>query len=271
MSLKKLITRTISGIIYCSIFIAAALIGSYGVLALACILAVLACLEYAKICHELTPNIFPTLILDIAGCLALVLIPLEPLAVFLWIIAIIARFIEQLYIPSSHPLKDLSHSMMCQIYIGCPMLCMVLLSEFWSPYILLALFFFIWINDTGAFLIGSLFGKHRLFERISPKKSWEGFIGGICFNLGFALIFYYFANNFFEMNLYNATVFTWLGFAAVVSVFATWGDLIESLIKRNLHIKDSGKMIPGHGGILDRIDSLLLVLPAVIIYFCLII
>lgn len=266
MDLKKLMTRTLSGIIYCLIFIGAVWLGKYGVLALAIILSILACIEFAKICHELTAKVIPTLILDIAGCVSLALIPIQPIAAFLWFLIILTRFIEQIYVLSDHPLKDLSHSMMSQIYIGGPMLCMTLISLIWSPQILLAVFFFIWINDTGAFLVGSTIGKHRLFERISPKKSWEGFFGGLIFNIIFAMIFYYFGNKFFEMDKFNASMWFWIAFGVMVTVFSTWGDLIESLIKRNLHIKDSGNMIPGHGGILDRIDSLLLVLPATFLF-----
>ena len=135
------------------------------------------------------------------------------------------------------------------------------------PMILLAMFFFIWINDTGAFLVGSMAGRHRLFERISPKKSWEGFFGGLFFCIGFAFLCRYCLDGLFNLEHVGADIGFWLGMAITVSVFGTWGDLVESLIKRGLHIKDSGNLIPGHGGILDRIDSLLLVLPSIFLYY----
>lgn len=269
MDLRKLLTRTVSGLIYCLIIVAAIFAGYWGVATLGCLFGLLACIEFAKISHELNTIELPTIIADIAGCMSLALIPVEPLLAFAWILIIMGRMILQLYIKSMHPLKDLAHSMMSQIWIGGPMLVMSMIAVFWDPKILLAMFLFIWINDTGAFLVGSLLGKHRLFERISPKKSWEGFFGGLVFNLGFAVLFYYTGNKFFGMEQMHAGLGVWLGMAAVVTIFGTWGDLLESLIKRNLNIKDSGNLIPGHGGILDRIDSLLMVLPAVFIYLCL--
>ena len=126
----------------------------------------------------------------------------------------------------------------------------------------LAVFVLIWLNDTGAFCVGSLFGRHRLFERISPKKSWEGFFGGLIFCLVAAAILKTCFGEYFP----GMGMLLMLGLGAVVSVFGTWGDLVESLIKRTLGVKDSGHVLPGHGGILDRIDSLLLVIPAVLAY-----
>ena len=120
----------------------------------------------------------------------------------------------------------------------------------------------IWCNDTGAYVIGSKFGQHgryRLFPRISPKKSWEGFIGGIFFSVVAAVLMSLFMDNMLSMPLM-------IGLGFLVSIFATWGDLAESLVKRTVGVKDSGKFMPGHGGILDRIDSLLLVIPAMLCY-----
>ena len=126
------------------------------------------------------------------------------------------------------------------------------------PYFALALFVLIWLNDTGAYCVGSLMGKHRLFERISPKKSWEGFGGGLLFAL--------LASQGFAYLLPSYSALQWIGLAIVVVVFGTWGDLIESLLKRQLGIKDSGHVLPGHGGMLDRFDSVLLAIPAAYIY-----
>ena len=116
----------------------------------------------------------------------------------------------------------------------------------------------IWINDTGAFIVGSTLGKHRLFERISPKKSWEGFLEDCCSTLSQLSYSINIVATFFSLD--GLSLAGWLGLGAIATVFSTWGDLVESMIKRNLHIKDSGNIIPGHGGILDRIDSLLFVM-----------
>ena len=128
---------------------------------------------------------------------------------------------------------------------------------------LIALFMFvcIWLNDTGAYLVGCTIGKHRLFERISPKKSWEGFFGGMVFCI---------AAGAFAHLLIGGSQAIWIPFAIIVSVFATWGDLVESLIKRTAGVKDSGNIMPGHGGVLDRIDSLLFVAPAILAYLFLV-
>jgi phosphatidate cytidylyltransferase len=128
----------------------------------------------------------------------------------------------------------------------------------YQPLLLLMVFIFIWLNDTGAYLTGSLFGKHRLFARISPLKSWEGFWGGLIIVLAASQIF---AGCF---TLLTRT--EWLLFATLTAVTATLGDLAESLLKRTCGAKDSGNILPGHGGVLDRFDSVMLVAPAVYIF-----
>ncbi len=270
MDPKKILTRAISGLVYCIIIIGCIFCGPYGVLSLGAILGILACLELARITHEINRRTIPVLLLDLAGIVFLCLGFLG-YTVIIWLALMIARAVEELYIKSEQPLHDLANSYMSQIYIGIPMGIMVGIAWLLSPKILLAVFFFLWINDTGAYLVGSMMGRHKLFERISPKKTWEGFIGGLLICLGVAPLFYYFGNHFFGMDTLRANLGIWMGMAAIVSVFGTWGDLIESMIKRNLHIKDSGNLIPGHGGILDRIDSLLLALPSLAVYFAIII
>ena len=115
-----------------------------------------------------------------------------------------------------------------------------------------------WINDTGAYLTGTLLGRHRLFPSISPKKSWEGFAGGTLLTL---LPAFWMSN---VMGILSRT--DWICMAVIVSVFGVFGDLTESLIKRNAGVKDSGAIMPGHGGILDRFDSVLFVVPVSFFY-----
>jgi len=124
--------------------------------------------------------------------------------------------------------------------------------------ILLGFFFLHWINDTGAYLVGVPFGKHKLFKRISPKKSWEGVVGGVVFSLVAAVLL---SKYFLSLSLVS-----WLIIAVIVVTFGTLGDLIESLLKRYLGLKDSGTFLPGHGGFLDRYDGVLFSAPIVFTY-----
>ena len=270
MNIKKLLVRTLSGIIYCLIIVGCIFWGEYGLLTLGCLFAVLGCIEFAKIDNDISAKMIPTLILDVAGCITLCFSFLI-YPIIIWLAIMLARFILELYINSERPLHNLSHSFMSQIYIGIPMGIMVGIGYILNPMIMLAIFCIIWINDTGAFLVGSLIGKHKLFERISPKKTWEGFFGGFMFCILAGFLFSRYCNEFFGMTSLKADMQTWIIMSAIISIFGTWGDLVESMIKRSLHIKDSGNIIPGHGGILDRIDSLLLVLPSIFIYFMIII
>ena len=135
-----------------------------------------------------------------------------------------------------------------------------------SRWLMLALFILIWVNDSGAYIVGSLMakrkgGNHKMFPRVSPAKSWEGLIGGFIFDLIAGYVFFLVGWTT-DMGLANSLLF-----ALIVGVFGTLGDLMESLFKRTLGVKDSGKLMPGHGGALDRFDSLLLAVPVVYFFF----
>lgn len=265
MDFHKLLIRTLSGLVYCGIIIGAIYAGRWGVAALGTVFILLANLEFSKIAGS--KDTAPSLtMIDILAGVCLALSPMEPTFAIGVIIAVMSRFILQLYAPVSSPVASISHSMLMFMWVAVPMLLMSCISVMWSPMIILAIFFMLWINDTGAFLVGSMIGRHRLFERVSPKKSWEGFFGGLLFNVAFSVLFYYACNEFFGMARLHAGLVAWIVMAVVVTIFGTFGDLVESQLKRTLHLKDTGTMIPGHGGILDRIDSLLLALPAVFVY-----
>ena len=187
---------------------------------------------------------------------------LLPIACYL-----LLRCIVQLYRPKQNALHSLERSFLAMGYVALPVSMLNGIMSITAPRLLLGMFIFIWLYDTGAYCFGMLFGKHRLFERISPKKSWEGVIGGVVACIAGAYASFYWFDEFFQV----PDLATWIGLSVVVAVFATFGDLVESLIKRSVGVKDSGSIIPGHGGILDRIDSLLLVAPAVLIYLLLIV
>jgi phosphatidate cytidylyltransferase len=138
-----------------------------------------------------------------------------------------------------------------------------------DKWLILAIFVLIWLNDSGAYLVGSMTaklpgGNHKMFPRVSPKKSWEGLIGGIVLSIGAGILLAYFG--WFDLLAEKMNVYV-IGaiFALVVSVFGTIGDLVESLMKRTIGVKDSGRFLPGHGGILDRFDSILLAAPMALI------
>ncbi len=263
MDLKKIAIRALSGLVYIAIIIGCIMMHTEGISVLAILLGTLASIEFTKITGGLTVRRIPAVLADVAGiwCLSLAFFGLPALG---WILCLIWRLVAELYLKEDDPLQRIAYSFMAQIYVGVPMALMVGISQFFGvPHMLLALFMFIWINDTGAFLVGCSIGRHRLFERISPKKSWEGFFGGFILNLVAAAVIAIYFPQFFG---FGSNVAEWLGLGTLVTVLATWGDLVESMIKRTLRIKDSGNLIPGHGGILDRIDSLLLVMPAAFLY-----
>lgn len=261
--MKNLALRTISGIVYCGIIIAAILLGNITVELLAILFCVLAVVEFTKILNNFTYQRLPIILLDIAGAISLCLFT-SVISIVFWVTIVLIRFAVELYFKDNNPVKSISQSVFMQIYIGLPLGCMVAIYEWFdAPYLLLALFLLLWINDTGAYITGCTLGRHRLFERISPKKSWEGFIGGFVFCVIASWFLGECFNNFF---CWSGNGIKWLGLAVITVISGTYGDLVESMIKRSMNIKDSGNLIPGHGGILDRIDSLLFAAPAVMIY-----
>ena len=184
-----------------------------------------------------------------------------------YLLLIMYLMISELYLKKENPVMNWAYSMLSQLYIALPFSMLNVLSFHtspmdtsvsYNPILPLSVFVFIWLSDTGAYCVGSLIGRHRLFERISPKKSWEGSIGGGIVAIGSSFIF---AHYFPIMNMAE-----WAGLALIVVIFGTWGDLTESLLKRQLHIKDSGAILPGHGGMLDRFDSALMAIPAAVVY-----
>ncbi|MCM1079819.1 MAG: phosphatidate cytidylyltransferase [Bacteroidales bacterium] len=193
-----------------------------------------------------------------------------------YLLTIIYLFVSELYTGNPNALADWAYTMMGQLYIAVPFSTINVLAfqnvngyveyQYLLP---LSVFVFLWTNDTGAYCSGSLFGKHKLFPRISPAKSWEGSIGGGIFVVVVAALIGYFSYvsaAFTDPMPLTSYIAKWIGLGIVVAVFGTWGDLVESLIKRTIGIKDSGNILPGHGGMLDRFDSSLMAIPASVIY-----
>jgi phosphatidate cytidylyltransferase len=174
---------------------------------------------------------------------------------------IFTAFIYELYMGSEQPFTNIAFIFLGLIYIGVPFALLDLIAfngEHFYANTVFGLLLMSWANDTGAYLVGSQFGKHRLFERISPKKTWEGTIGGMVITLLLAFGLHFV---FDELRMVD-----WLVIGTIVAIFGTLGDLVESMLKRSVHIKDSGTLLPGHGGILDRFDGFIFILPFVAAY-----
>lgn len=186
-----------------------------------------------------------------------------------YLITIIYLLIAELYLKAKDPINNWAYTMLPQLYIALPFSMLnVLAFPQTGDYLFvlpLSVFVFLWMNDTGAYCVGSLLGRHKLFPRVSPGKSWEGSIGGGLLVIGVAVLIWYLLEQH-RPGESQFTVWQWAGLGLTVVVFGTWGDLVESLLKRTLGIKDSGNILPGHGGMLDRFDSSLLAIPAAVVY-----
>ncbi len=276
--MHKMLVRALSGLVYVALIVGALLGGGLYTALLALLLASLAGAEFLHLTRSAVDRSQSAAMLDMAGILCLTAAS-TGIGAYLWCVLLLARMVTELYAKNPQPIRDLSVSVFSQLYIGVPMALLMgagvmdylsrgipahvigSMGWTWALHLILAVFVLIWLNDTGAYLVGSMCGRHRMWERISPKKTWEGFAGGTFFCIGGAVACY-----FLHVADDMLTLPCWIGLGVVVAVFATWGDLLESLFKRSLHVKDSGHLIPGHGGILDRIDSFLLVLPATALY-----
>lgn len=271
--MSNLITRTIWGGLFVGILVVAILLNGVFlpiVLGLIMMLGIAEFLNLFK--HSTTTTIKPSKLIGIIGGLVLYtvvllngneLLHIDVISLIVPIIFI--PFISILFSKNKNPLIDLSVTFFSWIYVLIPILLIAEISAFqvdglpaWT--FVLGLFILVWTNDTFAYLAGISFGKHKLFERISPKKTWEGFFGGLLFTLLIAYLYAFFTQ--------SETVF-WVCAAVLIAPTSVFGDLIESRFKRLADVKDSGTLIPGHGGILDRIDALLYAAPFFYLLFSL--
>ena len=205
---------------------------------------------------------------------------LTPSSVFIpYLLTVIYLFCSGLFTRNEDPIHDWAYAMMSQMYIALPFSCLTILAfrgygdtgmVVYNMLLPVSIFVFLWINDTGAYCTGSLLGRHKLFPRVSPGKSWEGSIGGAVFVLLVAVLVSYIDENAMLASMgvmpTGLNMLEWMGLGLTVVVFGTLGDLVESLFKRTLGIKDSGNILPGHGGMLDRFDSSLMAIPAAVVY-----
>lgn len=266
-----MLKRAIFGAIYVAIILGGILGGPFLFLLLMLLLSTLAINEFMIMVNPASTNATEATVamlqrsLDCVGA-AVLIVTLWTGTFFLpgvatYIIYLILRLTIQLWIHGQNTVMALSTSMMSQLYIAVPIALMSVIFRI-SPHLLLLLFVLVWVNDTFAYLSGCTFGRHKLWERISPKKTWEGFWGGMAMTVIVSIVCALLWRSYFA----NIGVISMALLGATVCVAATLGDLVESLLKRSVGVKDSGNLIPGHGGILDRIDSILLVIPTAFIF-----
>jgi phosphatidate cytidylyltransferase len=180
---------------------------------------------------------------------------------------IFSLFIIEVFRSKSHPFSNIAFTLLGVVYVALPFSLLnylvidlsVMPSYKFSPWVLIGMFMTLWANDSWAYLWGSWFGKHKLYPSVSPGKTWEGFIGGFFTCLLWAWLM--------SLFIKDIGLIDWLALASILSLVGTVGDLAESKLKRSLNIKDSGNILPGHGGILDRFDALILATPFVVVYF----
>ncbi len=266
--MKELALRISTGLIFLVVVVGCILWNPYSLASLFYVVGILGMLEYYSICK--IGGVHPQTMLGlITGSVLYVTIEMVKLQVFsgfiisLSIPFFIAIFIYELYRKRPDPFNNIAHTIVGIVYVMAPF---ALLNVFtfeeivneYQPAVVLGFFILLWLNDTGAYVFGRLFGKKKFWERISPKKTWAGVVGGGVVALIGAAIMTNFTD---QMGIWH-----WLAMGLIIVVSATLGDLVESLLKRSARVKDSSNLLPGHGGILDRFDGVLLASPVVFTY-----
>lgn len=262
--MRNFIVRAITGVLFVAVLVCSFLRPQAMVLLFALITG-LTIWEFTGLVNERAQVTVNRMISTVAGvylffAMAGFCSELTPSAVFIpYLVSIIYLMVAELYLKNEDPIHDWAYTMMAQLYIALPFSLLNTLAFHAAPQgfvaydavLPLSVFVFLWMNDTGAYLCGSLLGKHKLFPRISPGKSWEGSIGGGILVIAVAVLVWYLTDEY-QLNQLGLTAVEWAGLGLTVVIFGTWGDLVESLFKRTIGIKDSGNILPGHGGMLDR-------------------
>lgn len=283
--MKELIKRTLSGIVYVGCVVASILYDPHVFCAVFLIIALLAVDEFHRLVKSSGLLRFYSFLATIVLWISLQYIAwhldegLETLKMgfalaLVYMPIVIIALLDEIWNHSDKPLLNWGNFLISQFMVALPLAMMsfiYFLDLAYGKWLLLALFVLVWVNDTGAYCVGSLTaklpkGNHKMAPHVSPKKSWEGLIGGFAFTIGAAVLLHQ-LGWFGAIEVEKFGVWIAVAFGFLVSAFGTMGDLIESLCKRSVGVKDSGKFLPGHGGVLDRFDSILLAAP-VITAFC---
>ena len=267
---NNLIVRSLSGIVFLAIVLGCIFLSPYAFLSLLLIICIGGMLEFYKLAalRGVKPlDVWPALI----GCLLILLaffVKLHKVPTFGYVVLLpmlFLLFIAELFRKQENPIANIAWSVLGIIYIALPMALLAYMPVqpamygyvVYRPLIVLNIFVLVWANDVGAYLLGMLLGRHKMAERISPKKTWEGFVGGLlCAVLVGWLLAY----------LEHMSIGLWIGGALVIALTGVAGDLVASMLKRSVGVKDSGRMMPGHGGFLDRFDALFMAVPFIFTY-----
>ena len=281
--LKNFLVRTASGAVLLGIVLAAIFSGVWGYGALLLAVTIIGVWEFYGLARakgsepQRCMGMLMSLALFFAGFISSLYIYGETddqealgLGVFLLLIfamLLVITFVIEVFRNRQTPMYNIATTIMGAVYVALPMAILTILpsglnaiiyrGEMWIPWVFLFYLFLVWGNDVFAYLVGVTMGKHRMCERLSPKKSWEGFAGGI---LGSAAV------GAIAASVLGGSYGVWIGLAIVVALSSVVGDLIESMFKRDAGVKDSGAIMPGHGGILDRFDALIISAPFALIY-----
>ena len=272
---SNLVTRTITGVLFVAIMVCGFL-RPEAMIFLFALITGMAIWEYCGLVNDIESVSVNRFISTVAGVYFFFVVSawrcgiVTNFVIFVpYLLTVIYLFASELYLKNENPVHDWAYTMLSQMFIALP-LSMINILAFdvqsdgfvhYDMMIPLMLFVFLWVNDSGAYCSGSLFGRQKLFTSISPGKTWEGSIGGGILVLIVAVVVGYLLGDG-----HTLSIPMWMGLGLVVVIFGTLGDLVESLFKRTLGIKDSGNILPGHGGILDRFDSSLMAIPAAVVY-----
>ncbi|WP_443937215.1 phosphatidate cytidylyltransferase [Pedobacter sp. MW01-1-1] len=265
-------TRAITAFFFTIVMLCSIFLGSYAFTCFYLVLSILSLFEFFKLIKNSGIRPHRNIGLIASALIFLMTAGIHYLKydvkyLLLCIPLVFSVFVTELYKKSKIPFANISYTFVGFVYVTIPFCFFHALGflEDWNVYNLhfpFAFLLMLWGNDTGAYLFGMKFGKRKLFERHSPKKSWEGFFGGVLTSVLVAVVLAHFYTEQQE--------WVWIGMAILISCFGTIGDLVESMLKRSLDTKDSGGLLPGHGGLLDRFDGLLLAAPVVYAYLYLI-
>lgn len=264
--MTEFLKRTISGVVFVAIVLSALFFGEYSFFGVFLIFMTGCLVEFYRLIHKM--NSQPQMLLGViigvsffAWVFCYSIDAVEFFTIYAFVALLIALFIIEIYRGYEKPIHNIAFTIMGLVYIVAPFSLLnfiVISNDTYNPKYLLAMLLMVWGNDTGAYLTGVSIGKHKMFPRISPKKSWEGFFGGVVFT---AIVAFLISLYYTEVAMHH-----WFILGAIASVFAVFGDLLESMFKRAVGVKDSGKFMPGHGGLLDRFDAFIMVIPVTYVF-----